>query len=105
MVRKILFFIFLVVSIAGYSQKKITKLTASPNPFVSNTTISFYSESEQNVTFSVRNVIGKTVATKKIKVKKGRNTIPFSRNNLKSGMYLYSIRSEVKVTSKRFVIR
>lgn len=105
MIKKLLFFILLMCGVAGFSQKKITKLTASPNPFVNSTTISFHSESDQNITFSVRNVIGKTVLTKNIKAKRGRNTIPFSKNNLKSGMYLYSIRSEVKVTSKRFVIR
>ncbi|MDT7832881.1 T9SS type A sorting domain-containing protein [Flavobacteriaceae bacterium S356] len=105
MIKKLLFFILLVCSVAVYSQKKITKLTASPNPFVNSTTITFHSEADQNITFSVRNVIGKTVLTRKIKVKKGNNKIPFSKNNLKSGMYLYSIRSEVKVTSKRFVIR
>lgn len=105
MVKKLLFFILFICCVAGYSQNKITKLTASPNPFVNNTTITFYSESDQNITFSVRNVIGKTVLTKKLKVKKGKNSIPFSRNNLNSGMYLYSIRSESKVTSKRFVIQ
>ncbi len=105
MVKKLLFFIFLICSVVGYSQNKITKLTASPNPFTNSTTITFNSDSEQNITFSVRNVIGKTILVKKIKVKKGKNSIPFSKNNLKSGMYLYSIRSEVKVTSKRFVIR
>jgi hypothetical protein len=105
MVKKLLFFILLVSSVAMFSQKKITKLTASPNPFVNTTTITFHSESDQNITFSVRNVIGKTVLIKKIKAKKGKNSIPFSKNNLKSGMYLYSIRSEAKMTSKRFVIR
>jgi hypothetical protein len=105
MIKKLLFFILLVSSVAVFSQKKITKLTASPNPFVNSTTITFHSESEQNITFSVRNVIGKTVLIKKIKAKRGKNSIPFSKNNLKSGMYLYSIRSEVKMTSKRFVIR
>lgn len=105
MIKKLLFFILLVCSVAVYSQKKITKLTASPNPFVNATTITFHSESEQNITFSVRNVIGKTVVTRKIKAKRGKNAIPFSKNNLKPGMYLYSIRSEAKVTSKRFVIR
>lgn len=105
MIKKLLFFILLVCSVTVYSQKKITKLTASPNPFVNTTTITFHSESAQYITFSVRNVIGKTVLNKKIKAKKGKNSIPFSKNNLKSGMYLYSIRSESKVTSKRLVIR
>jgi hypothetical protein len=105
MVKRLLFFILLVSSIAVYSQKDITKLSASPNPFVNYTTITFNSASDQIITFSVRNVIGKTVLSKRVKAKRGKNAIPFSKNNLKSGMYLYSIRSESKVTSKRFVIR
>lgn len=105
MIKKLLFFILLVSSVTMYSQKEITKLSASPNPFVNSTTISFHSASDQIITFNVRNVIGKTVLSRRIKVKRGKNSIPFSKNNLKSGMYLYSIRSEAKVTSKRFVIR
>ncbi|MFY0603469.1 MAG: T9SS type A sorting domain-containing protein [Flavobacteriaceae bacterium] len=105
MIKKILFFILLMCTVLGYSQKKISKLTASPNPFVNSTNVTFNSDSKQEITFTVRNVIGKTVLVKKINAKKGKNSIIFFKNNLKAGMYLYSIRYESKVASKRFVIR
>ena len=35
----------------------------------------------------------------------GQNKIPFDRNDLKSGMYIYAIQSNKEVISKRFVIR
>ncbi|QMU63768.1 MAG: T9SS type A sorting domain-containing protein [Flavobacteriaceae bacterium] len=105
MIKKLLFLILLVVNAGVYSQKKITKLTTSPNPFANTTTVSFYSESVQNITFSVRNIIGRTVLVKRMKAKKGKNTIPFSKNSLQPGMYLYSIRSGVEMMTKRFVIR
>ncbi|WBX77759.1 T9SS type A sorting domain-containing protein [Tenacibaculum ovolyticum] len=105
MVKKILF-LFLLVTLSSFSQKKsIDGMVASPNPFTNNTTIFVNSKVSQNVILTVRNVLGKTVYSKRIKVTNGRNSIPFDRNDLKSGMYIYAIQSNKEVISKRFVIR
>jgi hypothetical protein len=105
MVKKILF-LFLLVTLSSFSQEKsIDKLVASPNPFINNTTIFVNSKSSQTVILTVRNVLGKTVYSRKIKVVNGRNSITFERNDLKSGMYIYAIQSNKEVISKRFVIR
>jgi hypothetical protein len=105
MVKKILF-LFLLVTLSSFSQEKsIDGLVASPNPFTNNTTIFINSKISQNVILTVRNVLGKTVYSKRIKVTNGRNSIPFDRNDLKSGMYIYAIQSNKEVISKRFVIR
>ena len=105
MVKKILF-LFLLVTLSSFSQEKsIDKLVASPNPFINNTTIFVSSKSSQTVILTVRNVLGKTVYSKRIKIINGRNSIPFERNDLKSGMYIYAIQSNKEVISKRFVIR
>ena len=105
MVKKILF-LFLLVTLSSFSQQKsIDSMVASPNPFTNNTTIFINSKVSQNVILTVRNVLGKTVYSKKIKVTNGRNSIPFDRNDLKSGMYIYAIQSNKEVISKRFVIR
>ena len=105
MFKKILFILFLLITTVGFSQKSITKLSSSPNPFVTETKINFNSETNQTITFNVRNILGRTVYTKKIKVKKGKNSIPFSKNNLRSGVYIYAIQNKKQLVSKRFVIK
>ncbi|MBE7653717.1 T9SS type A sorting domain-containing protein [Tenacibaculum finnmarkense] len=106
MVKKILFLFLLLVTVAGFSQEKqLDKLVASPNPFRNNTTIFIDSKNNQTVFLSVKNILGKTVFYKEIKIESGRNKIPFERNDLKSGMYIYAIQSNKEVISKRFVIK
>lgn len=106
MIKKLLFISFLLISISGFSQEKsIDKLVASPNPFVTNTTIKFESQNSNEVYLSVRNVLGKTVFRRKIATKKGVNSFNFERGNLKSGMYIYTIQSNKERISKRFVIQ
>ncbi len=106
MIKKILFLtLFLAASISFSQEKSIEKLVASPNPFTNSTTIYFNAKNEQTVILTVRNVLGKTVYQKELKVIKGRNSFPFQRNDLKSGMYIYAIQSNKEIISKRFVIR
>lgn len=105
MAKKILF-LFLLVTICSFSQEKsIEKLVASPNPFVSNTTIFVTSKSSQTMILTVRNILGKTVYSKEIKIDEGRNKIPFERNDLKSGMYIYAVQNSKEIISKRLVIK
>ncbi|WP_299017784.1 T9SS type A sorting domain-containing protein [uncultured Polaribacter sp.] len=110
MFKKILFIAFLSVSSIGFSQNNVEKktivgLSAAPNPFTNTTKISFTANTNTAVFFTVKNVLGKTVYKKTMKAIKGKNTIPFYKNNLASGMYIYSIRDNRKTTSKRFVIK
>lgn len=106
MVKKLLFITFLFICSLGFSQEKsIEKLVATPNPFVNNTVISFQSDKSQDIFITVKNVLGKTVFNKKVSVKNGRNSIPFERGDLKAGMYIYAIRTQKDMLSKRFVIR
>ncbi len=106
MVKKLLFITFLLISTIGFSQEKsIEKLSAAPNPFTRSTTIFFNSTGNQNITLSVKNVLGKTVFKKLYAIKKGKNSIPFSKNNLQSGMYIYTLQNRKQIVSKRFVIK
>ena len=89
----------------AFSQKSLTKLSAVPNPFVNETKITFVSETDQTIVLSIKNVLGKTVYTDRLKVKKGKNSIPFSKGNLRSGMYIYAIQNNKELVSKRFVIK
>lgn len=89
----------------AFSQKSLSKLSAVPNPFVTETKINFESSTNQTIILSIRNVLGKTVYSRRLEVKKGKNSIPFSKNNLRSGMYIYAIQNHKELVSKRFVIK
>lgn len=106
MVKKILFIFFLMIYSLAFSQEKsVAELSTSPNPFSYSTKITFNSSSNQEVILVIKNVLGKSVFNKVYRVKKGINSIPFERNNLKSGMYIYAVQTNKNVISKRFVIR
>lgn len=106
MTRKLLIVLFLGVASLGFSQENfIEDVSAAPNPFTNSTRINFTSSNNSSVHLSVKNVLGKTVFKQKITVKLGKNSIPFYKNNLPSGIYIYSIQYKKKITSKRFVIR
>lgn len=109
MIKKILFILLLSVSFVGFSQEKVEKaienLSAAPNPFTNSTKITFTAKETTDVYFTVKNVLGKTVFKKTIKTKIGKNTLPFYKEDLATGMYIYSIRDKKKITSKRFVIK
>ncbi|WP_088323203.1 T9SS type A sorting domain-containing protein [Polaribacter tangerinus] len=106
MIKKILFiFTFSISSIVFSQEKKIESLSAAPNPFTNFTNITFEASEKTDVYFTVKNVLGKTVFKKTIKTVVGKNTLPFYKNDLSTGMYIYSIRNQKKITSKRFVIK
>ena len=105
MVKKLLLITFLCLSTLVFSQKKLTRLAAAPNPFYNSTSISFNATAKQPVFLIIKNVLGKTVYKKTLTTKIGKNTFRLNRNNLQSGMYIYAIRSRKEVISKRFVIK
>jgi len=106
MLKKLLLFFIILTSSIGFSQEKsVGNLIASPNPFSNSTHISFNSLTNQNVIVTVKNVLGKTVFSKEIDATEGKNMIPFYRNDLRSGMYIYAIQSNKDYIFKRFVIR
>ncbi|AUC85037.1 hypothetical protein CW731_06930 [Polaribacter sp. ALD11] len=106
MIKKILFVLLLSVSFIGFSQEKtLEDLSTAPNPFTNSTKITFKSSLDSSIILTVRNVLGKTVFKKTYKIKTGKNSLTFYKNDLSTGMYIYSIQSNKKVISKRFVIK
>jgi hypothetical protein len=106
MIKKLLFILFLTISSIGFSQEKsLDKLSAAPNPFTNSTKITFKNTINSPIIFTVKNVLGKTVYKKTLKAKIGNNSIPFSKGDLKTGIYIYSIHNKEKIISKRFVIK
>ena len=106
MIKKILFTLLLFFSILGFSQEKsIEKVSAIPNPFTSLTQITFNATSNSTIIFNVKNVLGKVVYKNTFKTKSGKNSIPFYKNNLSKGIYIYSIQDKEQIISKRIVIQ
>ena len=106
MIKKLLLTLFLFVSLLGFSQEKtIDNISTAPNPFTISTKITFFTTSKSTITLKVKNVLGKTFFKKEYKTKIGKNSIPFYKNDLAAGMYIYSIQNEESITSKRFVIQ
>lgn len=117
--KKLLLLIFLLVFSYSFAQQRgisnevkgdkppvtLLSVSAYPNPFTVNTQIKFKSTKEQTVEFTVKNLLGKTVYREIINTKAGYNAIPFSRNDLTKGMYIYSLQTDSEIVSKRLVIK
>lgn len=113
--KKLLLIAFLFISASAFAQqtkvnddanqKTISKVTSSPNPFTSTTQISFNNKKNQKVVLTIKNLLGKTVYKFTLDSKKGNNSIPFYRNDLVSGIYIYTIQTDEEIISKRLVIR
>lgn len=106
MKKKLLFTLLLFITCVAFAQEKsIYKLSAVPNPFTNSTKIIFNADSNSPATLTVKNVLGKTVYSKKLNTVKGRNAVPFYKGNLSKGIYIYSLQNKKQITSKRFVIQ
>ena len=114
--KKILLILFLVITTVVVGQSKdqdstlkrkhsIENLRAYPNPLITQTKVSFLSNSSTSAIFKVKNLLGKTVYLKEFTAKKGENSIIFYKNNLESGMYIYSLQTKSEIVSKRLVIK
>jgi hypothetical protein len=120
MVKKLLLILFLLTfSTAIFSQDDdardkailenslngIHDVLASPNPFSVTTRIRFLADEEMEIDFFVKDLLGNTIHAQKVKTKKGANSIAFYRDELESGIYIYSIKTKFKIISKRIVIK
>ena len=114
MKKLIYILLFLFASLSGFSQDdnknndsiaNITNISVYPNPFNDKTTISFYSSTENNITFIVQDLLGNIVKSENINLVKGKNEITFYKNKLVAGIYIYTLKNKSKVISKRFVIK
>ncbi|MHB0755036.1 T9SS type A sorting domain-containing protein [Polaribacter sp. M15] len=104
--KKLLFIFFLLFTLVNFSQQKpIAELSAVPNPFTNSTKITFKANHKSQVVFTVKNVLGKTVHTQKIEALKGKNSIPFFKGDLATGIYIYTLQDKKYFISKRFVIQ
>jgi len=114
MKRLVYIALFLLISINSFAQEggkvnksavDITKINVYPNPFNEKTNINFYSSEINTISFIVQDLLGNIVKSERILLAEGKNTIPFYRNKLTSGIYIYTLKTKDKVISKRFVIK
>ena len=120
MVKKLLSILFLLTfSTAIFAQDDDSKdleilqssidgihdVVASPNPFSVTTRIRFVADEAIEIDFFVKDLLGNTIHAEKIKTKRGANAIPFYRDELESGIYIYSLKTKTKVISKRMIIK
>lgn len=77
----------------------------TPNPFSNQTEIKFFSPINDQINFSVYNIIGEIVYKELIQAKKGDNKIEFSSHNLKSGLYLYQIGNNKSLITRKMVVK
>ncbi len=85
--------------------ESITDISAFPNPFIGKTVITFQSSVRQHIFFEIKNILGKSIYKYDFIASRGFNQIMFQRNNLKKGMYIYSIQTDTEVISKRLVAK
>ncbi len=111
--NKFVYILLIFFTLNSFAQKEqkvepnvnISGISIYPNPFNDKTNISFYSASEANISFIVQDLLGNIVKSENIILTKGKNTIKFYKNQLISGIYIYSLKTKDKVISKRFVIK
>jgi len=105
MIKKLLFIFFISISSLSFSQSSINDLSASPNPFSDRTIIRFQSSANQDTFITIKNILGKTVYRGYLNARKGKNSFPFEKGDLKPGIYIYAVQSNKDFISKRFVIK
>jgi hypothetical protein len=113
--KKILLITILLTCSFGFSQQNqsekrvneftIKNISSYPNPFSVATKISFYTEKNQTIILNVKNLLGRTVFSTEYKISAGNVSIPFHKNDLKSGTYFYSIITDQEIISKRLIIK
>lgn len=117
MIKRILLLFLFTFSVTFYGQENngvktnkkdkqtISHVSAFPNPFRVESKIIFTSNTTQNIHFEVKNILGKSIYKKEIRAIPGKNIINFLKNEIASGMYIYSIQTNNSTISKRLVIR
>lgn len=88
----------------GLKLNKFDLVQNYPNPFDKSTLISFSSDANKTVDFTVYNVLGEKVKEQKIDAKRGLNQFEFI-SEYPSGVYIYSLNDGEKTLTKRMIIK
>ena len=77
----------------------------SPNPVSEQANIQFVSSNSEDIIFSIYNLLGREVYSKRIRAVRGLNTLNINTSNYSEGIYLYSINNKMEVKTKRMIVR
>jgi hypothetical protein len=83
----------------------ISKVSNVPNPFSNSTEVFFSSKIGGKADFLVYNLLGRNVHAETIQVNPGQNSFLFEADKLPSGIYMYSLRINNSVVTKRMIIK
>ena len=116
MKKILLLFILFSISITSFSQEfdlnedtttethAISALSATPNPMIEKTTITFLSKKKGNVELVIKGLIGGLVFKSTIQATKGKNQVDFYKNSLPKGTYIFFINNSGHLNRQRLVI-
>jgi subtilisin family serine protease len=75
----------------------------TPNPFINQTTISFYQEEEGSVKLTLFDIQGKMVFSKAKRFPEGVNKMVWNGDNVPNGIYFYNLKSNIGIGSGKIV--
>lgn len=93
------------VGISTFDDESFELKTIYPNPVTNNSKIQFISGTNTEVTFTITNLLGKKIVNKTISAKRGVNDIFVSAADFADGIYLYSISTNGKTSTKRMIVK
>ncbi len=76
----------------------------NPNPFLNQTEIPFYLDSDGKATIQIQNLEGKIVHSYSATYTRGWHTYQFSNDDLAAGIYIYSLTQDNTTQTKKMVI-
>lgn len=92
-------------AIEDYESDAFYLFQNTPNPAGNRTEISFKTPGEENVIFSLTNILGQPIHFEKLKSEAGINHIDLDISDIPDGLYLYSITYKNQTKSKRLIIQ
>ena len=93
-----------VMKLGVGEQPVVSSFNLYPNPTEGNITVTFEIPSKQNVSITLADVTGRVVQSEALPSYTGKYTKEYNFENLDRGVYLYSIRTNNGVITKRIVL-
>lgn len=87
-----------------YTNTAFKLMDIYPNPVQASAKVQFVLGTSEEITFSITNLLGKTMERRTIGGVRGVNTLTINTDKLSDGIYMYSIEGKGKVTTKRMVV-
>ena len=89
--------------ISGAEASDKISMYAYPNPFETSVEIQYYVPKAGKVTLSITNILGMNMATliDNQEISEGNHTAKYSSDGISSGIYLYTLKTDTGVISKK----